>query len=50
MKKLQDITDSEFDYLSINEEPKIEREEKWILLTRLLEEDRIIDEEVSGQF
>ena len=50
MKKLQDITGSEFGLFEYHEEPKEVREEKWLIIARLLEEGRIIDEEVSANF
>ena len=42
MKKLQDITDSEFGLFEYHEEPKEVSEEKWLIITRLLEEGRIV--------
>ena len=50
MKKLQDITGSEFGLFEYHEEPKEVREEKWLIIARLLEEGRIKNEEVNALF
>jgi len=50
MKKLQDITGSEFGLFEYHEEPKEVREEKWLIIARLLEEGRIKNEEVASLF
>ena len=50
MKKLQDITGSEFGLFEYHEEPKEVREEKWLIIARLLEEGRIVNEEVNALF
>jgi len=47
---MNDIKGTEFGLFEYHEEPKEVREEKWLIIARLLEEGRIIDEEVSALF
>ena len=44
------ITGEEFGLFEYHEEPKEVREEKWLIIARLLEEGRIKNEEVASLF
>ena len=47
---MNDITGTEFGLFEYHEEPKEVREEKWLIIARLLEEGRIVNEEVNALF
>ena len=47
---MNDIKGTEFGLFEYHEEPKEVREEKWLIIARLLEEGRIKNEEVNALF